>query len=331
MKKVLFFVYLLVVPFLLLEAAVRIWGYSAHYIYDPIYMPYEKSEDIPYIQKPDLNNARARGLAVIHTDSFGLRAVNVGAVYGPKKSDQFRIAIAGDSVTFGEGVPLTEEIYSAVLEEILNKELEEKQIQVFNFGVSAYSVRQMAATLRYRIPEVQPDIVIMAVVPEDFTLSRTGTVDKWGYTAQESTASVVSEHSLLKRILRKIHLTYLVRDIIYSYLAGDKENLNKPIAPGGSGTIPEDAYQYVLRFRDTAEQMRIPYLVLLLPPINHTFDNTFIERLRRDRIVFLDLNPIKQEFPAEVYNASKFDAHLSPAVHRRVAEETAAYILSRMK
>jgi lysophospholipase L1-like esterase len=330
MKKVFFVVYLLILPLLLLEGVVRIWGYAGHYLYDPIYMPYEQTEDIPYIQKPDLSNARARGHAVINTDSLGLRSVVAGAVYGPKEAAQFRIAVTGDSVTFGEGVADTQETYPAVLESLLNQKQQRKQVQVFNFGVSAYSVRQMAATLRYRMPEVQPDMVVMAIVPEDFTLTRTGAVDKWGYTVHSTSTGVIGDDSLFKKVLRKIHLTYLVRDLFQRYSAKSKTDSNDTVAPGLPVTIPADAYQYVLQFRDTAEQQHLPYLVLLLPPISHTFDKTFFDQLDQDRIVFLDLNAIKQEFSLAEYNASRFDGHPSPAVHQRIAEELATYILSRM-
>jgi hypothetical protein len=43
----------------MLEVAVRIWGYAQPHIYDPIYRPYDRTKDIPYIHKPNLTEARA--------------------------------------------------------------------------------------------------------------------------------------------------------------------------------------------------------------------------------------------------------------------------------
>jgi hypothetical protein len=43
-----------------LEVAVRMWRYSQRHVYDLIYMSYEGAEDIPYIQKPKLVQARTR-------------------------------------------------------------------------------------------------------------------------------------------------------------------------------------------------------------------------------------------------------------------------------
>src|SRR5215208_4997149 len=79
----------------------------------------DRSEEIPYIHKCNLTEARARGLAVINTDSLGLRAKNVGASYGVKQPNEYRIALVGDSVTFGEGVPRTEDTFAQVLEDTL--------------------------------------------------------------------------------------------------------------------------------------------------------------------------------------------------------------------
>lgn len=326
-----FFSLFIVVPLFLLEVGVRIWGYSFRCLYDPIYMPYEKSADIPYVHKPNLKHVRARGNAVINTDSLGLRSSTVGAVYGPKTEDRFRVAVIGDSVTFGEGVPSTDETYPAVLQQLLNRGQEKKQARVFNFGVSAYSVKQMVATLRLRAGLVEPDFVVMAIVPEDFFLSRVGTVDKWGYTVHAETTGLVDENSQLKRILRKVHLTYLIRDLMYRYCGSGENSLYSAVPSGTPVHIEEDVYRYVPEFREIAERMRLPYLIVLLPPISHTFDSVFLDQLRRDRIDFLDLEKIRQEFSLEEYRAGRFDGHPGPMVHRRIAEELASSLLHRLQ
>lgn len=110
---------MLLVTFFLLEIGVRLWGYSERHIDDPIYEPFEPSGDIPYVHKPNLVQAHARGLAIINTDSLGLRAKTSGEAC-PKQPDEYRVAIVGDSVTFGEGIPRTEDTYAQVFENILN-------------------------------------------------------------------------------------------------------------------------------------------------------------------------------------------------------------------
>lgn len=63
-----------------LEVVVRVWGYSERHIYDPIYTSYDRPADIPYVHRPNLTQARARGLAAINADSLGLRAKIVGSM-----------------------------------------------------------------------------------------------------------------------------------------------------------------------------------------------------------------------------------------------------------
>ena len=139
---------------------------------------FDRTEDIPYIHKPNLMDARARGLAVINTDSLGLRAKIAGATYGAKHPNEYRIAVVGDSCTFGEGVTRTEDTFAQVLEDTLNQRQQAVAVKVLNFGASAYSVKQMAATLQYRMVDTQPDLVMMAIIPSDFNLARTPTV-RW--------------------------------------------------------------------------------------------------------------------------------------------------------
>ncbi|MBA3966706.1 MAG: SGNH/GDSL hydrolase family protein [Nitrospirales bacterium] len=180
-KRFLLGGFLFVVTLTILEFGVRLWGYSGHRISDPIYMPFELTGDIPYVHKPNLVNARAQGLSIINTDSQGLRSKVVGAQYGPKTKEEYRIAIVGDSGTFGEGVSKTEGTYPQILEDALNRSQSVLKAQGFNYGVSAYRVKEMAATLEHRMLEIAPDLVVMTIIDHDFVLARTPTVDVSGY------------------------------------------------------------------------------------------------------------------------------------------------------
>jgi hypothetical protein len=92
LRKVLFTTSLFLVTLVPMEVAVRFWGYSEHHIYDPIYMPFAQTKDIPYIHKPNLVNVRACGMAIINTDSLGLRA-RVRSSYLWQTAEQLRSAM----------------------------------------------------------------------------------------------------------------------------------------------------------------------------------------------------------------------------------------------
>src|ERR1041384_7575397 len=216
---------------ILMEVAVRISGYAKHDLCDPIYMPFNATPDIPYVHKPNLTNAHARGGAVINTDELGLRtklATSVKENFGLK---EYRIAVVGDSVTFGEGVENNGDVYCQVLEDSLNQKQSAFRIRVFNFAASAYSLKVMAATLEHRMLAVKPDLVLMAIIPNDFYLAPTPAVDAYGNLSANALSTFLSRDSRLRVPLRKIHLLYVLRDVMYRYL--DKNERAEDVLSAG--------------------------------------------------------------------------------------------------
>ena len=311
---------LLIITLAALELTVRLWGYSERHIYDPIYTSFDRGGEIPYVHKPNLTQVRARGLAVINTDSLGLRAKIAGATYGAKLANEYRIAIAGDSCTFGEGVTRTEETFSQVLEDTLNQQ-QTVIVKVFNYGVSGYSVKEMTATLQYRMMDVQPDLLVMAVIATDFNLARTPTLEKSGYLIDQRLSYFTPPDSI-RQVLREIHLMYVLKDIGLLWFSTSK---SEDVAKGFSrGEIPE-SYRYVRQFKRIAEQHGVPYVIVLLPRVQNTPWGSLPDQLEADRISYINLSFLRDEFTQEQYMASRFDVHPSPAVHHRIAETLAAY------
>lgn len=318
-RALLYAAYLLLVTVPFLEIGVRIWGYSEHHIHDPIYTSFELSEDIPYIHKPNLMQARARGLVFINTDILGLRSNVSGMVYGIKQLHEYRIAIVGDSVTFGEGVPNTEETFTEVLENMLNQQQTLLTVKVFNFGVSAYSVKEMAAMLQHRIVDIQPDLVVMAIIPPDLNLDRTPTIDSAGYLVGQKIASLFD--SPVGEALRGIRLLYVLRDIGSGW-SSPPQYIDPLLS---RGEIP-DSYRYIRQFKKTANHYGIFPMIALLPRMEEYAWGPLPDRLTQDSIRHLDLSYLSKEFTTEEYMASRFDRHPSPAVHRRIGEALALYV-----
>ncbi len=317
----MFGLYVLVVTLVLVEIAVRFWGYSEHHLSDPIYMPYTQArEEIPYVHRPNLSQCKARGFAIINTDSLGLRTKTAGESYGRRQLNEYRIAVVGDSVTFGEGVSKTEETFAAVLENNLNQRQSAMRVRVFNFGASAYSVKVMAATLRHRMLEVEPNLVLMAIIPADFNLSRTPDVDAWGYLSDKKLSGFLPRDSRVRLALRKIHTLYLLRDIIYPWI--DTSRSAEQIL--ASGSLP-DSYSFLREFQETAEQHKVDYALVLLPSTNSDFGKVPAQ-LKSDGVSFIDLYGLRDQFTPAQFHASRFDPHPSPLVHKRIGEELARYV-----
>ncbi len=80
-----------------------------------------------------------------------------------KPPGTYRIAVLGDSFTEGLQVSL-EETFESVLERELATcpEFRARSIEVFNFGVSNYGTAQELLTLRDRVWQTEPDLVLLA-------------------------------------------------------------------------------------------------------------------------------------------------------------------------
>ncbi|MDE3219842.1 MAG: SGNH/GDSL hydrolase family protein [Nitrospirota bacterium] len=318
-RKLLGAACVLLITLIALEVAVRVWGYSERHIYDPIYTSFDRTEDIPYIPKPNLREARARGLAMINTDSLGLRAKIAGGVYGAKQPNEYRIALVGDSCTFGEGVTRTEDTFAQVLEDKLNQQQQAVTVKVFNYGASAYSVKEMAATLQYRMVDIQPDFVVMAIISADFNLSRTPVIDSVGYLVDKRVS--FPHDSPVRDGLRGVHLLYVLRDVVLSWISPSGDSA----VSLSRGEIPE-SYRYIQQFRGLAEQRGLPCLIVLLPKQGANVWGSLPARLRQDAVKYIDLSPFGNEFTREQYMGSRFDPHPSAAVHHRIGEALADYV-----
>ena len=91
--------------------------------------------------------------------------------YSVEKPDNtFRIAVLGDSFTFGWGVK-EHEAFPSVLERNLNYYFSDAvNIEVLNFGVPGYSTFQQAALFENRVKEFNPDAVLVFFIENDFGL-----------------------------------------------------------------------------------------------------------------------------------------------------------------
>jgi hypothetical protein len=322
----LYFLYIFLVIFFFLEILVRVWGYSNMYFYDPIYMPFSKSHEIPYVMKPNLNHVRAHGNIWINTDALGLRSQIPGRTYGDKQADEYRIAFVGNSVTFGVGVP-TGETYPEIIEKTLNHLQHHCHVTVFNFAISSYSVKEMTATLKYRIPKINPDLVVMGIVIDDFNTNRTPQVDKWGYSTHGEASQLINKFPTLKLLLRKIHLSYLIRDILSRTIMHNEVDYD-PI-DGKLPPIVSASYKYLNEFKRLSQKSGYNYLVVTLPSVegNGSQFSGVIKNMKNNTINYYDVSSLTPQFTYNEFHASKYDWHPSALVHKKIGIMLSEYIL----
>ncbi len=86
---------------------------------------------------------------------------------GPKEPDELRIALVGDSFTFGWGVD-DDQTLDNYLEALLEKQFPDRVITVINGGVGNYGPWQSLGLFKERILPLKPDIVLFqALVAND--------------------------------------------------------------------------------------------------------------------------------------------------------------------
>ncbi len=124
-----------------------------------------EAQRVRYLYSDEEISARSRlralpflnvGLSPLGSNRLGYRGAEVAV---PKPSGVFRIVIVGDSTVYGLGVR-TDETLSAQLERVLRDEYGYERVEVVNAGVSGYNSWNSVVNLAFRVPELEPDLII---------------------------------------------------------------------------------------------------------------------------------------------------------------------------
>ena len=102
----------------------------------------------------------------VHLNNDGIRDRDFSL---EKPSDTFRIAVLGDSFTFGNGIKNINKIYPKILEKKLNAGGNQKY-EVLNFALPGKDTEDEIEILKNKALKYDPDIVILGYVLNDFKL-----------------------------------------------------------------------------------------------------------------------------------------------------------------
>lgn len=201
-------------------------------------------------------HTRLMGVEVT-TNSDGLRYRCVSRQSSP---GVYRIAVIGDSITFGWGVP-QEQTYPQQLEAALNRLRPlgpEQSFEVLNFGVGNYNIADAAAMLEHKVLSYRPDLVIYGAFINDAELPRAGD-HPW-----------LIKHSLfavwvwgrIDGMLRELGR----RDDFQTYYLGLYRD-------GGEGR--QLVHRQLERMNTLCQQAGVPLLVALLPELHDGSEQVF--------------------------------------------------------
>jgi len=87
-----------------------------------------------------------------------------------KPEGVYRIAVIGDSITWGEGVG-EEDTYPKIIEREMNKN-RKKKIEVLRFGILGIGMRQYFSILKEKVLKYSPDVVVLGYCLNDIRFYR---------------------------------------------------------------------------------------------------------------------------------------------------------------
>jgi hypothetical protein len=237
----------LIFGLLIAEIALRIAGYTY-----PVF--YTTDTVRGYALEPDMSGwYRKEGAAYIRINSDGMRDREHAK---QKPAGTLRIAVLGDSYAEALQVPL-EDAFWVVLEQKLQScpAFAGRKIEVLNFGVSGYGTAQELLTLREKVWDYAPDIVLLALTTNnDITdnLRALKKAEEIPYFVYREGRLVLDEsfresrtfklrHSALNRAGRWIRSRLRVLQAFHQGHYALKKYLSSRNAPAAAASPPADA------------------------------------------------------------------------------------------
>jgi len=220
-KKLLLVMFGLLFGLVMSELFLRVTGYSYPLFYTTDYYR-------GFALQPGVaGHYQREGESDVRINSDGLRDREHAKA---KPSDVVRIAVLGDSFSEAMHVPVDQTFWS-----LLERKLQEcnafpgKKIEVINFGVSGYGTAQELMTLRQKVWDYSPDLVVLAfttyndIYDNSRALSRTEEVPYFVYRHGElvyddsfrNSRTYLQRDSRLNRLGRRLHNGLRVVQLIH--------------------------------------------------------------------------------------------------------------------
>lgn len=339
------------VLFALLLMEITIWVWNPP-IGNPMTQLHRPSAELGWELVPRASGYGALG-EYYHVNSAGLRGEEHSR---EKKPGVYRVAVLGDSFTFGMGVNL-EDTYPKRIEKLLQQV--NPDLEVINFGVIGHNMWQHYEMLRHKVLGYQPDLVVLGLFAGDDFYYSVPLYDASGRFAGEfpfppfekepglwAPMSYFAFWNLLRNVNLQFEYKYRYRRG-YKYVKGIEERKKKygPLRPdhifsktmaGNMGKQKSLEFSEALeKFVRAGNNAGAKTLVVLIPDsvqLNDSYMqgiNRFAEQVcAKIKVPFLDMTPIleAEEDHTSLY-LFPFDAHNSPRGLRVIAKAIADRIV----
>lgn len=230
-----------------------------------------------------------------------------------------RIALLGDSYTFGSGVE-DDETFGAVLE----SQLEDTWCD--NFGIGAFGIDQMWLALRHYALPLEPDLVVLSFVRPDLDRSlssyRRDRIWRWkpSFTLVDGRLAPMTMENRPGPIRRFIHL----HSRLYRQWRKLENSLSRRLAVGYRWRLNRALFEAI---RDECRRAAVPLVVVHIPINRRSPAPTFRREFAEMGIDYLDL---AEQLPADgdtLYYPR--DRHLNSAGHRFAAGAIQRFLLEK--
>lgn len=269
-----------------------------------------------------------------------------------KEKNTYRIMVVGDSFTFGMGVNL-EDTYAKQLERLLTST--DRPVEVINCGVVGYVMWQNVETLKQKVLQYRPDLVVLGVFLNDIRKSIPPYKENTNWKARnpfEKKDSKMMNYFYLSNFIKNWQRRYEAKNRHrrgYEYLKGIEERKAAfdNLEPGDKkyfwykimhGKLEKKYYtefaKALRNFVDIAESIGAEVLVCMIPDAaqihkpNRQHNNHFVKKTcSQIGTPFADATTrFEQEADPKLLYLFPVDAHNSPLGHRLIAEAIAEQV-----
>jgi hypothetical protein len=321
LTNILFTLLSIVITLVIAEFAFR-WYTNKKVIYDIEMHKYAKKlkqrSSIPGLSHEHIPNASAKLMGVdIHINSLGFRDDELTA----KAENEYRVLVAGQSITFGWGVP-KDSTFCELSQNRLNASGDSIHYNFVNTGIGNYNTRLEYLYLKRNLPLVNPDMVVLHAFLRD------------AETIPPKSQNVLIANSYLAAYLYiKIQQAFFFNNKTYKTIGDYYLNMYSENSEGW-----KEQQQAFRDIRSLCEERRIPLLVVLQPDLNDLSEQSPQEKCYRIIGDFLSTNSFSYIDMSDIYRAkvsnprsiwvSVEDSHPNSAGHTVVADELYRYFNS---
>jgi hypothetical protein len=230
-----------------------------------------------------------------------------------------RLALLGDSYTFGTGVD-DDATFAARLEGRL------RRVRTYNFGIGGFGIDQMWMTLRHYALEVDPDVVVLSFIRND--LDRALSAIRRGHDWLAKPTFRLQEGRLVPLTLENAppaaYRWIAARSRLFELARGLESSIGWRFPTGYRWRLNRALFAAI---RDECRAAGVPLVVVHLPVNRRTPSPMLADEFAELEIPFLDLTDRLPPDADSLY--FEHDPHFSPRGHAFAADEIARFLIER--